>query len=103
MRLWVVIPNTSAWLGVTAKIFIASPLFSKFETTLHPTVPRRSVAPITATDRGEKRESRPPLADALETPVLTRGVAKGLDNWLTEFLTLSGLPIFSRLQVKNFP
>jgi len=76
---------------------MAGPLFSKFETTLDPTVPGRSVAPITATDRGEKRESKPPFADALETPVLTDGLAEGFDGWLTEFLTLSALAYFFTL------
>jgi hypothetical protein len=51
-------PATVAWRGLTGQMAPSKPPAFKFESTTAPTLPGLSEAPITAIDRGWKRDSR---------------------------------------------
>src|SRR5437762_13556796 len=59
-------------------------LSRRFETTLRPTVPARSVGPMTAIDRGRKIDSRPGRAGVAGVYSFSMGDhTDGRDVWLT--------------------
>jgi hypothetical protein len=69
-------------------------LSSRFETTLRPTVPARSVAPITAAERGKKSDSRPARVGAAVNILPTGDNADGFATSLKQFLALTRMQLF---------
>jgi hypothetical protein len=79
-------------------------LCSRFEITLRPTVPGRSVAPITATDRGINRASKPARAGGAAVKILpTRDGAEALGASLTDFLPLARTQTFFHIFSESPP
>src|SRR5438270_2719181 len=68
------------------KILLRNLLSSKFEVTLCPTVPARSVAPMTAIERGKNSGSNPARGIIFFPSRVDNGLAEGLDNRLTQCL-----------------
>jgi hypothetical protein len=51
-------PSSSSYFGLTGQIGPLKPPLARFDSTVAPTLPDRAEAPITATDRGEKKKFR---------------------------------------------
>src|SRR5271157_955037 len=70
-------------------------LARRLETTIRPTVPGRSVAPMTAAERGKNSDSSPARAGGATRENLSTWDGKeGIVPWLTEILPLTRMVYF---------